>query len=205
KIQPIIRAAVQEDSRSDGSLTFEITPSKPRETTAALKSASPLRSATTLAHPSAAPAGTTSLSATTWSCTAPPRPHQELPWEPVLTSPPTLTPSQYGAAVRLSPLASAASITSRSGAPASAVTVRAAASTATPSYLAVLMSKEEAAPLLPFPGHASFGMVCAKPLTTLTGMFLALASATTATTSASDAGYATAETGQSARSLDHAP
>lgn len=151
---------MQEDSRSDGSLTFEITPSKPRETRAALKSASPLRSATNLAHPSAAPAGTTSLSATTWSCTAPPRPHQELPWEPVLTSP-RRSPFPVRRRRQAQPLASAASITARSGAPASAVTVRAAASTATPSYLAVLMSKEEAAPMLPFRGTPVSGW-CAR-------------------------------------------
>ena len=94
-------------------------------------------------------------------------------------------------------------MTARSGAPASAVTVRAAASTSTPASLAVLISRVLAFP--PPPGQASLGMVCAKPLTTLTRAPAALARATAATTSGSDAGYATADTGQSARSLDHAP
>jgi hypothetical protein len=47
------------------------------------------------------------------------------------------------------------------------VTVRAATSTTTPASLAVLMSSMVAV-LFPPPRQASFRMVCAKPLTTLT-------------------------------------
>jgi hypothetical protein len=104
--------------------TFEMTPNKPTETSAALNRSSPRHNLSTLAYCFVSPAATTKLNPITWSCTAPPRPHHELPWEPVLNRPPMLTPSQYGDATRLSPADSTRSIMSLSPKPESTMTVR---------------------------------------------------------------------------------
>uniref|UniRef100_A0A7C9E5Q8 Uncharacterized protein n=1 Tax=Opuntia streptacantha TaxID=393608 RepID=A0A7C9E5Q8_OPUST len=79
---------------SNLNFTLEMTPRTPKDTLAALRRGSLLSNLWTLANPSSADPGTTRLSPTTWSWRAPPLPHHELPWAPVLIRPPTVTPSQ---------------------------------------------------------------------------------------------------------------
>nr|ACR37326.1 unknown [Zea mays]ACR37347.1 unknown [Zea mays] len=71
-----------------------MTPRTPSETLAASRSGSPATSSLTTAKPWEAGAGVTILSATTYSCTALPLPHSELPWAPVASKPPTVRPYQ---------------------------------------------------------------------------------------------------------------
>uniref|UniRef100_J3LQA4 Uncharacterized protein n=1 Tax=Oryza brachyantha TaxID=4533 RepID=J3LQA4_ORYBR len=67
-----------------------MTPRTPRETLAASRSGSSAASTRTLAYPSAAGAGVTMRIPTTYSCTALPLPHSELPCAPVPSLPPTV-------------------------------------------------------------------------------------------------------------------
>ena len=92
------------------SVMVDTTPNTPRCTLAAFKSGSPTANARTVANPSAAVAGVTSVMATTYSCKAPPLPHSELPLTLLAVTPPSVTPSNIGAVVSAMPSAAMPSI-----------------------------------------------------------------------------------------------
>ncbi|BAS76750.1 Os02g0124650, partial [Oryza sativa Japonica Group] len=171
-------------------VTWEMTPSTPSDTLAASSSGSPAASTRTFAYPSLAGAGVTILMPFTYSCTAEPFPHTELPCAPVERRPPTVTPSQYGECGSARPAPAAASISSASVTPLSTVIAIPAASTATTRFSAlVLMARPRPSPA---PGQDSFGTLCPYRVAAFILVPDAAAAATTRRSSSSDAGYAAA-------------